>query len=55
LGDVLSPYLIGAVSDATSLAIAVQIVPAAVIVSGAVWCLAARAQARGSMESAGAG
>ncbi len=52
LGDVLSPYLIGAVSDATSLAVAVQIVPAAVIVSGAVWCLAARAQARASVQSA---
>ncbi len=45
LGDVLSPYLIGAVSDATSLSFAVQIVPAAVVISGVVWCLAARAQA----------
>jgi MFS transporter, Spinster family, sphingosine-1-phosphate transporter len=45
LGDVLSPYLIGVVSDATSLAVAVQIVPVAVVVSGLVWCVAARAQA----------
>src|SRR5271165_5413951 len=46
LGDVLSPFLIGALSDATSLSVAVQIVPIAVVVSGLVWCLAARAQAR---------
>ena len=46
LGDVLSPFLIGALSDATSLSVAVQIVPVAVVVSGLVWCLAARAQAR---------
>jgi MFS transporter, Spinster family, sphingosine-1-phosphate transporter len=46
LGDVLSPYLIGAASDATSLSVAVQIVPVAVVVSGLVWCLAARAQAK---------
>ncbi len=46
LGDVLSPYLIGVMSDATSLSLAVRIVPVAVIVSGLVWCGAARAQAR---------
>lgn len=45
LGDVLSPYLIGVLSDATSLAVAVQIVPVAVVVSGLVWGVAARAQA----------
>jgi MFS family permease len=46
LGDVLSPYLIGVMSDASSLSLAVLIVPAAVVVSGLVWCVAARAQAR---------
>jgi MFS family permease len=46
LGDVLSPSLIGILSDATSLGAAVKIVPAAVIVSGILWTLATRAQAR---------
>jgi MFS family permease len=46
LGDALSPPLIGALSDAFSLAQAVKIVPAAVVVSGAVWALAARAQSK---------
>jgi hypothetical protein len=46
LGDALSPPLIGALSDAYSLAQAVKIVPAAVVVSGVVWALAARAQSR---------
>ena len=45
LGDAISPYLIGAVSDASSLAQAVKIVPVAVIVAGALWGWAARAQA----------
>jgi MFS family permease len=44
LGDAISPVLIGAISDASSLGRAVQLVPCAVLVSGAVWCLAARAQ-----------
>jgi MFS family permease len=44
LGDAISPTLIGLLSDRTSLAQAVQIVPAAVGVSGILWCLAARAQ-----------
>jgi len=44
LGDAVSPALIGALSDATSLAQAVKIVPFAVLVSGCVWCFAARAQ-----------
>jgi MFS family permease len=44
LGDAVSPALIGAVSDATSLGRAVQIVPCAVLISGGLWCLAARAQ-----------
>lgn len=42
LGDMLSPPLIGAVSDASSLGEAVKIVPVVVFLSGAVWCLAAR-------------
>jgi MFS family permease len=46
LGDAISPYLIGAVSDASSLAEAVKIVPLAVVVSGALWGWAAREQAR---------
>jgi MFS family permease len=46
LGDAISPYLIGAVSDASSLAEAVKIVPVAVLVSGALWGWAAREQAR---------
>ncbi len=46
LGDAISPYLIGAVSDASSLAQAVKIVPAAVILSGGLWAWAAREQAK---------
>jgi MFS transporter, Spinster family, sphingosine-1-phosphate transporter len=44
LGDVISPPIIGAISDVASLGQAVKIVPVAVLVSGLVWCLAARAQ-----------
>jgi MFS family permease len=44
LGDAISPTLIGLLSDRTSLAQAVQIVPVAVLVSGVLWCLAARAR-----------
>jgi MFS family permease len=46
LGDAISPYLIGAVSDASSLAQAVKIVPVAVVIAGVLWAWAARAQAR---------
>ncbi len=46
LGDAISPFLIGAISDASSLAQAVKIVPLAVLVSGAIWVAAARAQER---------
>ena len=42
LGDVPSPPLIGAISDASSLGTAVLVVPAAVLVSGVVWTYAAR-------------
>jgi sugar phosphate permease len=43
-GDALSPPLIGVLSDAFSLAQAVNVVPIAVVVSGVVWAFAARAQ-----------
>jgi MFS transporter, Spinster family, sphingosine-1-phosphate transporter len=41
LGDVPSPWLIGRVSDATSLSVGVQLVPALVLASGAIWLGAA--------------
>jgi MFS family permease len=44
LGDCVSPYLIGLLSDAFSLAQAVKIVPTAVVISAALWAWAARAQ-----------
>ncbi|GAC1304630.1 MAG: MFS transporter [Steroidobacteraceae bacterium] len=44
LGDAVSPFLIGALSDATSLAEAVKIVPFAVLGAGALWAWAAREQ-----------
>lgn len=44
LGDAVSPYLIGKLSDAASLAQAVQVVPVAVVVSGLLWFCAARSQ-----------
>jgi MFS family permease len=50
LGDVPSPIIIGALSDASSLAQAVKIVPIAVLIGGCVWIWAARASA-----AAGAG
>jgi MFS family permease len=43
LGDVLSPPVIGALSDASSLQAAVKIIPVAVVASGALWCWAAHA------------
>jgi MFS family permease len=46
LGDAISPYLIGAVSDASSLGQALKIVPAAIVISGLLWGWAAREQAR---------
>lgn len=45
LGDVLSPSLIGALADVSSLGEAVMIVPAAVVVCAVLWLLAARASA----------
>jgi hypothetical protein len=52
LGDVVSPPLIGALSDAASLQQAVKIVPAAVVVAGLLWCWAAHA-GRGTSGGAG--
>jgi MFS transporter, Spinster family, sphingosine-1-phosphate transporter len=46
LGDALSPPLIGALSDAFSLAQGVKILPLAVLIGGGVWCVAAVAQSR---------
>lgn len=46
LGDALSPPLIGALSDAYSLAQAVKVVPFAVLIGGCIWVWAALAQAR---------
>ena len=46
LGDVPSPLLIGALSDASSLEAAVKIVPIAVLIGGCLWIWAARAQAQ---------
>ena len=44
LGDALSPFLIGVLSDSFSLGEAVKIVPVAVVIGGCVWAWAARAQ-----------
>jgi predicted MFS family arabinose efflux permease len=49
LGDAISPLLIGAVSDASSLAQALKIVPVAVVMSGLLWGWAAREQAKFKM------
>jgi hypothetical protein len=54
LGDLISPFLIGALSDASSLAQAVKIVPVAVLIGACVWIWAALAQARLPADSAGA-
>jgi len=45
LGDTVSPPLIGLISDASSLAQAVKIVPVAILISACIWGFAARAQA----------
>jgi MFS transporter, Spinster family, sphingosine-1-phosphate transporter len=55
LGDVPSPFLIGALSDAFSLAQAVKIVPIAVVIGGCVWIWAARAQAQAGALAAAQG
>jgi MFS transporter, Spinster family, sphingosine-1-phosphate transporter len=48
LGDVISPPLVGALSDAFSLQKAVDILPVAALLGGIIWVFAARAQARGA-------
>jgi MFS family permease len=50
LGDVLSPPLIGALSDRTSLEAAVKIVPVAVLVGGVIWLFAASTKPRIELE-----
>lgn len=47
LGDVPSPIIIGALSDASSLSQAVKIVPVAILVAAAVWAIGALAQPKG--------
>jgi MFS transporter, Spinster family, sphingosine-1-phosphate transporter len=46
LGDALSPFMVGALSDLFSLGQAVRILPVAVLIGGFVWIWAARAQGR---------
>jgi MFS family permease len=55
LGDALSPFLIGELSDVFSLAQAVKIVPVAVAIGGCVWIWAARAQAQSEAQGSSAG
>jgi MFS transporter, Spinster family, sphingosine-1-phosphate transporter len=52
LGDVPSPLLIGYLSDMSSLARAVLVVPVAIAVGGVVWLAAARAGDRASLPQA---
>jgi MFS family permease len=42
LGDVPSPFLVGLIADAKSLAVGVLILPVAALVGGSIWCAAAR-------------
>jgi MFS family permease len=42
LGDVPSPFLIGVISDATSLSAAFRVVPVAILIAGLIWLWAAR-------------
>jgi MFS family permease len=51
LGDALSPFLIGELSDVSSLAQAVKIVPVAVAIGGCIWIWAARAQAQSDVQA----
>jgi MFS transporter, Spinster family, sphingosine-1-phosphate transporter len=44
LGDAVSPVIVGAISDASSLQQGVKILPVAVLIGGFVWIWAARAQ-----------
>ena len=42
LGDVPSPFLIGVISDATSLSTAFRVVPVAILIAGCIWLWAGR-------------
>ncbi len=46
LGDVPSPFLIGVISDATSLSTAFRVVPVAILIAGCIWLWAARSPRR---------
>jgi MFS family permease len=50
LGDALSPFMVGALSDLFSLGQAVRILPVAVLIGGFVWIWAARAQGRAGAD-----
>ena len=50
LGDALSPFMVGALSDLFSLGQAVRILPVAVLIGGFVWIWAARAQAHAGAD-----
>ena len=52
LGDVPSPTLIGWLSDTSSLAKAVMIVPVAVVISGIIWLISARVAGSATSTSA---
>jgi MFS transporter, Spinster family, sphingosine-1-phosphate transporter len=47
LGDVPSPIIIGKLSDASTLAEAVKIVPVAILIAAVVWAIGALAQPKG--------
>ena len=47
LGDVPSPIIIGALSDASSLSQAVKIVPVAILIAAVIWAVGALAQPKG--------
>lgn len=51
LGDVPSPYIIGKLSDLSSLGAAVMIVPGAVGICALLWLVAARAGAASAAET----
>ena len=50
LGDVPSPIIIGMLSDSSSLAQAVKIVPVAILIAAAIWAVAALAQPQGKLD-----
>jgi fucose permease len=54
-GDVPSPILVGWLSDRAGLARAVTLVPAAVLIGGLVWCIAAWRAGRGGGPARGEG